>query len=75
MRAASAIAIGAGLLVASAMTYRDWWLNPGSVFRGPDGTSWEPVRDTFLSWAWPITLAVGVIGAAVLYLFLRLRRT
>ena len=71
----TAAAIAAGVLVASVMSYRDWRLNPGDVFRGPDGTDWGVVWDTFASWMWPVALAVGVATVTVLYVVALLKRT
>ena len=53
-----------GLLVALPMTAWDWWLNPGQVFRGPDGTNWEPVLATAWSWFWPVALLAAVLLVA-----------
>ena len=50
-----------GLLVALPMTLRDWWLNPGRIFRSPDGTNWEAVLSTAWSWFWPVALVTAVL--------------
>jgi len=42
------------------MTWRDWRLNPGGLFRGPSGTHWGIVLETAWSWFWPGALAVFV---------------
>ena len=48
----AAILLGAlmAAIVAAAMTFADWQLNPAGIFHGPDGTNWGFVRDTFVSW-------------------------
>ncbi len=74
--AATSLAAGAaaGALVAMAMTFADWWQNPGSVFRGSDGTRWNTVWDTWFSWFGPICLLVAAISFAVSSVLERRRR-
>jgi len=50
------LALGAAIafLVAAAMTYADWKLNPAGIFHGPGGTNWGFVRDTLISWFLPV---------------------
>lgn len=51
----SSIAIG--LVIGGGFAAYDWQLNPGGIFRGPDGTNWRFVFDTTMSWFTPIVLA------------------
>lgn len=56
----------AGLVTASVMTLLDWRLNPGGVFRGPEGTDWSVVVETAVSWLWPVALLVAAVAVALL---------
>jgi hypothetical protein len=56
-----AVSASLGLLVALPVTFRDWWLNPGQIFRGPEGTSWDAVLETAWSWFWPVALLAAVL--------------
>ena len=47
-------AAGAGLLVASTMTALDWRLNPSDLFHSSDGTNWDVVWQTWISWFLPV---------------------
>jgi len=49
-------------VIATGMTLWDWLENPGAVFRGPDGTDWEVVLQTFTSWLIP-TFVFGAVAA------------
>ena len=49
-------------LVTLAMTAWDWLENPGGIFRGPGGTSWNIVLETALSWLLPTFAGVAVIA-------------
>ena len=51
----------AGLVCAAWMSWQDWRLNPGEIFRSAAGTHWDIVMATAWSWFWP----VGVAGIAV----------
>ena len=69
------LAIGTvtGLVVAVAVTVRDWRLNPGGIFHGAEGTDWSIVAETALSWFVPVTLLVTAIAVPVLQLLRRRR--
>jgi hypothetical protein len=57
------VALALGLLVASAMTFHDWRLNPGGLFHGAEGTAWGVVWETWSSWFGPVFF--GVLGMLV----------
>ena len=48
----------AGLLVSVWMTVLDWRLNPSGLFHNDQGTNWDIVLETALSWFWPVALPV-----------------
>ena len=45
-----------GLVIGCGFAAYDWHLNPGGIFRGPDGTNWQFMFDTAFSWFKPIVL-------------------
>lgn len=63
------IALLIGLIVALVMTFLDWRLNPGGIFRGDTGTDWARVAETAGSWFYPIAAAAGAVLVPVLLLF------
>ncbi len=66
--------LGLGLLasavLAMVMTFADWRLNPGGIFRNEQGTDWGIVGDTLLSWFIPTIPAAVILSVAVLFLVL-----
>lgn len=70
------IAVGllTGLTVAGIATYLDWRVNPGGLYHGADGTHWDIVGDTAMSWLVPVTGYVTLIAWAVLFAISRWRR-
>lgn len=52
-----------GLAIAAGVTLWDWVQNPAGIFRGPEGTNWQFVVDTALSWFLPTFLVVAIVGA------------
>jgi hypothetical protein len=56
-----------GLLVASAMSFLDWRLNPGGIFHSETGTNWHVVWETWLSWFIPVFFLVGAVTLPVLF--------
>ena len=68
------IAVVIGLLLAVPMTFLDWRLNPGQLFRGPSGTIWSVVLQTAWSWFWP-TASLAAAGMALVVAVHTLRRT
>ena len=67
------ISVLAGTIAASAITFLDWRLNPGGIFRDTQGTDWTVVAETALSWYWPVTVLVFLVGVATVFLFARPR--
>ena len=62
------VVIGSVLLggaVAGFMTWQDWRLNPGELFRGSEGTHWKIVAETVWSWFWPVTTITCVFGISL----------
>ena len=70
------VAVGflTGLIVAGIATLLDWRVNPGGLYHGVDGTHWDIVLDTALSWFVPVTGYVSVIAWVVLFVISRWRR-
>ncbi len=62
-----------GLVVASVMTFLDWRLNPGGIFRDAQGTDWTVVTETAVSWFAPISGLVSVLAILVLLWIARRR--
>ncbi len=56
---ATLVGVSVALLTASSMSFLDWRLNPGGLFRGEDGTSWLVVWNTWASWFVPVFLLAG----------------
>ena len=54
-----------GIVLGAVMTFRDWQLNPGGVFRTESGTHWQVVVETAWSWFWPGTLLVLLLVTPV----------
>jgi hypothetical protein len=54
------------LLAASTMSFLDWRLNPGGIFRGGDGTIWPVVWETWISWFVPMLPLAGAVALPVL---------
>ena len=48
-----------GMLLAVAMTWQDYQLNPGGLFHDEAGPKWDVVLDTAFSWFWPVALGVA----------------
>ena len=48
--------VALGLVIGGGYAAYDWNLNPGGIFRGPDGTNWQFMFDTAFSWFKPIVL-------------------
>ena len=57
--------VATGLVVAITMTWMDWRLNPGGIFRHQEGTNWPIVLETALSWFVPILLCASVLALSV----------
>jgi hypothetical protein len=72
--AGACLGIAVGALVASAMSFVDWRINPGGVFQGARGTNWLFVSETWLSWFVPVALAAAALLAPLLAFLSRRRR-
>ena len=48
-----------GVVLATPPTLLDWQANPGGIFRGPAGTDWSIVAETYFSWLWPVALVAS----------------
>lgn len=69
-------AVIAGAIAAAAagvMAFRDWSLNPSGVFRGPAGTAWPAVWETWLSWFFPLLALAAMVVMPIV--FWRARRS
>lgn len=66
-RLAATIGLLTGLVVSTTMTFMDWRLNPGELFRSEGGTDWTVVAETALSWFGPVGLVTFLAAAVVLY--------
>ena len=68
----SGLALGlvASAVLAMVMTYADWRLNPGGIFRGEQGTEWAIVWETLFSWFVPTIPAAVILSVAILFLVL-----
>jgi hypothetical protein len=60
-----------GLAVSTSVTFVvclwEWIENPGGIFHNAEGTNWQFVFDTAVSWALP-TFVDAAVTAAVLHL-------
>lgn len=67
------LAIGSitALIVAGTMTFRDWRLNPGGLFRDELGTQWDVVAETAASWFFPVATFVSVVAVLVFFSLFR----
>ena len=68
------LGIAAGVLVASTMSFVDWRINPGGVFRDEQGTRWLIVGETWLSWFVPVALAAAAMLVPLVTFLSRRRR-
>ncbi len=67
------IAMAVGLGVAVPVTISDWRLNPAGVFHSADGTHWQAVAETALSWFWPLASGAFVAALALHFILVRFR--
>ena len=68
---AMGIALAVAFALAAIPTFIDWHINPSGIFHDTGGTHWGFVRETFLSWFFPILLLcapVAFAGALLLWL-------
>jgi hypothetical protein len=70
------VAVGsiAALIVAGTMTFVDWRLNPGGLFRDERGTNWQVTAETAASWFFPVAAVVGVAAVLVFFAASRSRK-
>ena len=62
------------LALGAAFTARDWWLNPGGIFRDSTGSNWAFLADTFFSWFWPLLLTAFIMLALTRWLLRLVQR-
>ena len=65
-----ALGVFASAALAMVMTYADWRLNPGGIFRDQQGTQWAIVWETLVSWFVPAIPAAVILSVAILFLVL-----
>ena len=58
------VAVVLGLAAATWFTAADWQLNPGGIFRDGNGTRWDVVLETALSWFLPVALIFFILATA-----------
>lgn len=58
-----------GLAVGGGFAAYDWRLNPGGIFRGPDGTNWQFMFETSFSWFLPIAVTAFPVLLAILWIY------
>ena len=58
------------MVVTVVICLWEWIENPGGIFHGADGTNWQFVLDTALSWLVPTFVDVVVIATLVRLLWL-----
>ncbi|WP_237132726.1 hypothetical protein [Pseudohongiella sp. O18] len=56
-------------IAALIFTMWDWLENPGGIFRDANGTNWNFVYDTAVSWFVPTFITVAIIASAGHILF------
>jgi hypothetical protein len=62
-----------GGVIAFAMTLLDWWENPSGLFHDAQGTRWDTVAETAMSWFWPVALLFFIVGFGSHLLLMRSR--
>ena len=75
LRKQAALAVGVGVVlgavVGAVMSIVDWRLNPGGIFHDSQGTHWNVLLETALSWFFPVAVASFVVAAIGLFLLRR----
>ena len=59
------IGISVGLVITAWVTFFDWRLNPGGIFRDAEGTNWSIVLETGWSWFFPVAIAATALALIV----------
>jgi hypothetical protein len=67
------IGIAVSFAVTFFMTSWEWIANPGGIFRDSNGTHWQFVYDTAISWLIP-TFLYSAVAAAIVHLSFSSRR-
>ena len=52
------------VLVTSVITAWEWLENPGGIFRGAEGTNWNFVLETAISWLVPTLVWTTIVALA-----------
>ena len=55
-------------LVGAGFAVYDWRLNPGGIFRGPEGTNWQFMYETTVSWLVPTFLSLLPVTIGIAWL-------
>ena len=55
------------LVVASAMSFLDWRLNPEGIFHSENETHWHMVWETWVSWFVPVFFLTGALILPLLF--------
>ena len=67
-----------GLVISAAVTIFvtlwEWIENPGGIFHDTDGTNWNFVLDTAVSWIWPTFLYGALAGLLVHSVYMLVRK-
>ena len=71
LRVAAAVGFGAAFVIAAWITFFDWRLNPGGIFRDSQGTNWSIVLETGWSWFFPVAIAATALALVVVSVFRR----
>ena len=72
--AAIASSLVVAFFVGAGFAFYDWRLNPGGIFRGPDGTNWRFMYETTISWLAPTFLSLLPVSFGIAWLIGRFRR-
>jgi hypothetical protein len=68
-----AIGIAVSLTVTAFVTSWEWIANPGGIFRDTNGTNWQFVYDTAISWLIP-TFLYTALATSIVHLSFSSRR-
>lgn len=55
----------AAIIITLFVTVGEWLENPSGIFHGPDGTNWEFVFQTAISWLVPTFICATIVALIV----------